>query len=485
MRGASPFHFVWSELAPVVGTRPEGASETAEQPETRSARLRSIRAEAASYNDRSSPLLANGDVVRIVVKLADEQLALALTCSVLRDAVRANGRLRTRPDKCVSSVQRLSWAAGLGCPLDARLCIAAALEGRLLVLQHARDVLDCPWDLPGEPHMCWGGSGSGSSPRHPPGTCSAAAVGGHLAVLRWAHEHGAPWDQNTCEASAGRGHLHCLQWAHDNGCPWSRDTTAWASRGARGASLKCLRYALEQGCEYDGEEMVSSAAGAGHIEHLAFLHDIWEVPYTTQTCLTAAMNGQLEVLKWLRQREPPCPWGAGCCALSTLVQHKGDNEDNIADGAIEQLQWLRSQDPPAPWDETTCINAARWAWAALVWARSQSPPCPWDERTSTIAALHSLKKLQWVRAQDPPCPWDEDCCEVAAFRGDLETLRWAVEHGCPWDRMECLMIASSPFDWAEDASPWYLEDEDMYDDGDESGHVAVRQWIVAQLDAGS
>ena len=39
-------------------------------------------------------------------------------------------------------------------------------------------------------------------------------------MLRWAREHGCPWDQRTCEAAAGSGHLDVVRWAWERGCPW-------------------------------------------------------------------------------------------------------------------------------------------------------------------------------------------------------------------------------------------------------------------------
>ena len=50
-------------------------------------------------------------------------------------------------------------------------------------------------------------------------TCSAAARGGHLAVLQWARANGCPWDAWTCAYAARDGHLAVLGWALANGCP--------------------------------------------------------------------------------------------------------------------------------------------------------------------------------------------------------------------------------------------------------------------------
>jgi hypothetical protein len=38
-------------------------------------------------------------------------------------------------------------------------------------------------------------------------------------VLRYAHEHGCPWDESTCYGAAAGGHLEVLRYAHEHGCP--------------------------------------------------------------------------------------------------------------------------------------------------------------------------------------------------------------------------------------------------------------------------
>ena len=122
------------------------------------------------------------------------------------------------------------------------------------------------------------------------------------ACLKFAREHGAPWDEWTCALAAwygnleclklrarervslGRGdvrvcrlewtfgvfevrarervslergdvprcrlngHLECLKYAHENGCPWDeRDVRDAASDG----HLECLKYAHENGCPWN------------------------------------------------------------------------------------------------------------------------------------------------------------------------------------------------------------------------------------------
>ena len=44
---------------------------------------------------------------------------------------------------------------------------------------------------------------------------------GHLECLKYAHEHGCPWDEWTCRGAAENGHLECLKYACAHGCPGS------------------------------------------------------------------------------------------------------------------------------------------------------------------------------------------------------------------------------------------------------------------------
>ena len=104
-------------------------------------------------------------------------------------------------------------------------------------------------------------------------TCRDAALNGHLDCLRYAREHGCPWNEWTCLFAVSNGHLDCLRYAHENGCPWNEVTCAHA---ASNGHLDCLRYARENGCCWD-----------------------------KRTCEGAAKYGQLECLKYACARKCP------------------------------------------------------------------------------------------------------------------------------------------------------------------------------------
>ena len=118
--------------------------------------------------------------------------------------------------------------------------------------------------------------------------------------MKFAHEHGAPWDQWTCESAAGFGNLQSLQYAHEHGCPWD----VWTCRDAAlNGHLDCLRYAREHGCPWN-EWTCAHAASNGHLDCLRYAHEngcCWD----KRTCEGAAKYGQLECLKYACARKCP------------------------------------------------------------------------------------------------------------------------------------------------------------------------------------
>ena len=188
----------------------------------------------------------------------------------------------------------LKWARQNGCPWDGRTCWAAAYGGHLEVLRWLRQN-GCPWDevtcssaaLGGHWRCCSGrvrrvrlGRGDllgaaeeaawrcwwaservpveredrGGGVWRPPGGVAVGAServpveredvlvrggGGHLEVLKWAHENGC---RGTGRAGPRkRVHLEVLKWARDNGCP--RNKWTWDH-----ANSRCRPYLIEHGC---------------------------------------------------------------------------------------------------------------------------------------------------------------------------------------------------------------------------------------------
>ena len=72
------------------------------------------------------------------------------------------------------------------------------------------------------------------------------------------------------------------------------------------------------------------------------------------TCIYAAQNGHLEVLKWAR--ENGCPWDEDTCVYAA------------ENGHLEVLKWARENG--CPWNEWICVYAAeKGHLEVLKWAR--------------------------------------------------------------------------------------------------------------------
>ena len=66
--------------------------------------------------------------------------------------------------------------------------------------------------------------------------------------------------------------------------------------------------------------------------------------------------------------------------------------------------------------------------------------CPWHVRVCRYAAgAGHLECLKFARENG--CPWDATTCATAASWGRLESLKYAHENGCPWDEETCTRAA--------------------------------------------
>ena len=241
-------------------------------------------------------LLDNRASLRLVTDIVDEDdaLALALTCSSLRDALltrfarlpaghkHAGKRIRTREAAVVATAERLAWVLGLGVGQGpvwlgwglklTGVAARIAWHGGLEALQWAR-ANGCEWDSR---------------------TCAWAAYGGHLGVLQWAREHGCEWDSHTCDLAAQQGHLEVIQWARANGCEWDDGVCAEA---ARGGHLGVIQWARKNGCEWDYDACTAAAEG-GHLGVLQWARENG-CPWNRKQCLEAARDHSA-VCAWIK-----------------------------------------------------------------------------------------------------------------------------------------------------------------------------------------
>ena len=107
---------------------------------------------------------------------------------------------------------------------------------------------------------------------------------------------------------------------------------------------------------------------------------------------------------------------------------------------------------------------------------------PWDKDTLALDAAHfgHLEILQWAITQG--CPLVMEICAVAAGGGHLEVLKWAREQGCPGNDAICSFAAGEGrlevLKWARAQNPPCPWDHWTYDMAKDSGRPEVLQWVI-------
>eukprot|EP00611_Tribonema_gayanum_P022619 TRINITY_DN4578_c0_g1_i1.p1 TRINITY_DN4578_c0_g1~~TRINITY_DN4578_c0_g1_i1.p1 ORF type:complete len:321 (+),score=56.05 TRINITY_DN4578_c0_g1_i1:210-1172(+) len=113
--------------------------------------------------------------------------------------------------------------------------------------------------------------------------------------------------QSAFNAAALHGHLHVLRWLHSE---LGTRGTGWAMEGAsRHGNLEIVRWllgTLRQGCS---DRAFTSACVNGHIEVVHFLHSIRPDAGGPWALHGAAMNGHLDIVQFLTKH---CAWANRC-----------------------------------------------------------------------------------------------------------------------------------------------------------------------------
>ncbi|GFR45447.1 hypothetical protein Agub_g6843 [Astrephomene gubernaculifera] len=248
------------------------------------------------------------------------------------------------------------------------------------------------------------------------------------AKVEWLEEHGAIKTHYICDRAticpdAGER----LRWLHARGYPITAHQTYLAMKHN---NLEALRYLLQQGIRPSGRGAANGAAYSGNVAALELLcypadevqlrvaaqggHmpavislmrrmgrnapvELWgdeEVQRLLSVELfdAAAKSGNMELMRWLRQRG--CPWGPGAV------------HGAAAAGWVEGLEWLVEQGCPMPESGSPYKEAAA---------------------DSDMATLRCLRRLG--------CPWGPHGKVFMNCIGQCEpsVLQFLLDEGCPVD----------------------------------------------------
>jgi Ankyrin repeats (many copies) len=272
-------------------------------------------------------------------------------------------------------------------------------------------------------------------------TSGRAASAGKMDVLEWLIQHGCEPNRWAMTSAVANGHLSVLQELFKRG--WTLHDQELGSYAARHGHIHILEWALSQGklCIRDHidpnfggspyHQILNDAASTGQLETLKWLID-HDAPKSESVCASAVHSGNIEIIQYLmgalnlngsskaQDLNDPSknyPLIASCCSYAGL------------NGNLDILKWLRDQG--CPWDNNTINQAARKGHTHIIeWARANG--CDWDYGAYDWPIDDgNFEMVKYLCVSG--CPCNEYTCGRAAYCGNLEILQYLHSKGCPWD----------------------------------------------------
>jgi hypothetical protein len=123
------------------------------------------------------------------------------------------------------------------------------------------------------------------------------------------HEHGKPWDVTSCTGAARGGYLNVLRYLHEQGCPYNGVVACNAA--ARGGHIDTLRYMHERDWPWDAVTACEMAAVSGSVDIIKYIVEqdslVLTAAQLTNMLNAAGSYDQLETAQWLRQQGAQWP----------------------------------------------------------------------------------------------------------------------------------------------------------------------------------
>ena len=135
--------------------------------------------------------------------------------------------------------------------------------------------------------------------------CYQVAQTNKLELLKWIREEKkCKWDRNTIYAATYQGNMEMVKYCVANKCPIDFRACAYA---ALEGHLEILKYLREEGKAPWDYWTANFATKNGHLHILEYLVERKYDQYDEDTCMIAAENGQLDCLKYLHETAK-APW---------------------------------------------------------------------------------------------------------------------------------------------------------------------------------
>ena len=184
--------------------------------------------------------------------------------------------------------------------------------------------LEVAWE-----HYPWGGRGFLGKEMDEPYFCREVAKTNKLELLKWAREEKkCDWDGWTITVAAFKGNREMVKYCVANDCPINEGACADA---AVNGHLEILKYLREEGKAPWASVTAAWAAANGQLHILEYLVERKYDKYNEWACQLAAKNGHLDCLKYLHETAK-APW----------------NSEAVRQAHPECLQYLLDNNCPLP-----------------------------------------------------------------------------------------------------------------------------------------
>ena len=167
------------------------------------------------------------------------------------------------------------------------------------------------------------------------------------------------------------------------------------------------------------EETCQLAALCDNLKFLKYVHEKG-CPWDRETTVGAAKIGSLQCLKYAH--ENGCPWDKDVYKYAIIEDH------------LECLRYAYEKKCPIGDLQPVLLAATHGSLKCLEYAFDHMGCLPVLEVCFWAAQICS-KSLKCARKKG--CPWDTTVTLAAAKVGNIETFRYAVENGCPFNYNEC------------------------------------------------
>jgi hypothetical protein len=218
-----------------------------------------------------------------------------------------------------------------------------------------------------------------------------AACNGRFDVLQYLRGEGLDWSSDVCGTAAHFGQLALLQQLREHGCPWDADEISISA--AANGSVPLLKWLRQQDIVFT-EMALSSAARSGHVAACEYLRLTAQCPWSLRVCMIAARRDQLDALQWLREHGCPCDDELVCAAAA-----RGGSAAVMA-YMVQQQQHLSAAAQAALLTMMLAAAGAHSQLAAAQWLRAQGAAWP-AVLQSTYGGQQQWQGavLAWARAE--------------------------------------------------------------------------------------